>query len=308
MARLFDDAANQYLEIDSAVVSSYPLTMACWFYTDNDALGQALMGVLDKDVAAHYHLLQAAGGAVGDPVRYTAIAGVAPQQADTTSGYSINTWHHACAVGADSTTRAAFLDGGNKGTNAVDLTPANLDRTSIGRRGSSAPAWYMSGYIAEAAVWSAALTDEEVAILAEGISPLLVRPQNLVFYCPLIRDDDEDIIGGLSLGAGGGPTVGPHCRVIYPGISILGVPEAGFTLSGVTKDKDGNILGSCECFLLKDNLDNTASFIDQVTSNAVTGAYQFTNIVDNDANYMVVAWKDDVPHVFDTTDHVLQPA
>lgn len=80
-----------------------------------------------------------------------------------------------------------------------------------------------------------------------------------------------------------------------------------YKLEGITYDKNGDILGSCECFLFKDNQDNTLTFIDYVLSNAVTGVYSFTGLLDNDAQYLVYAVKDNSPHIFDTTDHVLQP-
>jgi len=80
-----------------------------------------------------------------------------------------------------------------------------------------------------------------------------------------------------------------------------------FKLEGYTKDKNGSVLGSCKCFLFKDNLDNTLTYVGYTLSNASTGAYSFTGIEDGLAQYLVVAWKDDTPHVFDCTDHVLQP-
>lgn len=89
-------------------------------------------------------------------------------------------------------------------------------------------------------------------------------------------------------------------------VRIYGDEKVQYYVSGITKDKNGNILGSCECHLLKDNLDNTLTFVGYVLSNATTGAYSFT-VWDNDAQYLVVSWKDDTPHVFDVTDHVLQP-
>ncbi len=45
---------------------------------------------------------------------------------------------------------------------------------------------YMSDSSVEEANWNVALTDAEVAALASGVSPLLVRPENLVRYRPLI--------------------------------------------------------------------------------------------------------------------------
>ncbi len=80
-----------------------------------------------------------------------------------------------------------------------------------------------------------------------------------------------------------------------------------YKMDGITKDNAGVALGSCQCYLLKDNGDNTFSFIAHQVSNSSTGAYSFTGLLDNSANYQVVAWKDDSPHVFDVTDHVLVP-
>ena len=39
----------------------------------------------------------------------------------------------------------------------------------------------------------------------------------------------------------------------------------------------------------------------------VTPDYIFEELNDDDAKYFVVSWRDDVPHVFDATDHVLVP-
>jgi hypothetical protein len=80
-----------------------------------------------------------------------------------------------------------------------------------------------------------------------------------------------------------------------------------YEISGITKDKDGVALGSCLCFLCKDNGDNTADFIAYVLSNASTGAYAFTGLTDDGPNYFVIAWKDLATHVFDVTDFILTP-
>ena len=86
-----------------------------------------------------------------------------------------------------------------------------------------------------------------------------------------------------------------------------GEPPQEYKVEGITKDKDGTALGSCHTFLCKDNGDNTCSFIAYVLSNVITGAYSFAGLYNNDPAYFVISWKDDTPHVFDVTDHVLQP-
>jgi len=80
-----------------------------------------------------------------------------------------------------------------------------------------------------------------------------------------------------------------------------------YKLEGVTKDKNGSILGSCKCYLFKDKIDNYLHYKDYTLSDVVTGVYSFTGISDNDAEFIVMAWKDNTPHVFDMSDHVLQP-
>jgi len=76
-----------------------------------------------------------------------------------------------------------------------------------------------------------------------------------------------------------------------------------YALSGVTKDKNGSTLASCECFLVQDNGGDTMTFIDQTTSDG-SGNYSFTGLSVS-TGLLVIAWKDNTPHVFDATDHVL---
>lgn len=80
-----------------------------------------------------------------------------------------------------------------------------------------------------------------------------------------------------------------------------------YELVGITKDSAGDPMVSCECFLFKDNEDDTLTFVDHTTSHGTTGVYTFSDVGDNDNQYIVYAFKDNSPHVFDVTDHVLQP-
>jgi hypothetical protein len=193
--------------------------MAAWVYTTDAANNQTPIGIFDKSKVASGWFLSLEGSVGGDPVR--AIAATPTYQygqADTSSGFSTSTWHHVAGVFTSSTSRAAYLDGGNKGTNSTSIVPTGpFDETCFSGYWEGGVQYNsIDGYIAECAIWNAALTDAEVAALAAGYSPLLIRPANLVFYVPLIRDADEDIVGGLSLTANGTPTVEAHPRIYYP--------------------------------------------------------------------------------------------
>lgn len=178
MARAFVRASSQYLEYGGAVVTEVPLTMACWFRSDSTTLSQALMALGRSDANDDTFLLAANGAAGGDPVQ-AQTSGVGGASAVTTTGFSANTWHHACGVFAAVDSRAAYIDGGSKGTNAGSQTPSGLDRTRIGLYYSGATL-YMSGRIALPAIWNVALSDEEVAALARGLDPRYIRPESLV--------------------------------------------------------------------------------------------------------------------------------
>lgn len=96
-------------------------------------------------------------------------------------------------------------------------------------------------------------------------------------------------------------------RVIATTVALGSAPTTTYEITGITKDNDGVALGSCECFLLKDNGDDTLSFIAHTTSHSSTGAYTFGGLEDNDAQYTVYSYKDETPHVFDVTSRVLEP-
>lgn len=68
----------------------------------------------------------------------------------------------------------------------------------------------------EWAIWAAALGAAEVAMLAAGVAPPLVRPDALVAYWPLRRNTELlDPWGGYTLSASGTISATAHGRVLY---------------------------------------------------------------------------------------------
>lgn len=60
------------------------------------------------------------------------------------------------------------------------------------------------GDIGHCAIWNIDLTASEIKSLSEGISPLNIRSESLVFYAPINGQDPEyDIVGGLDLTVNG---------------------------------------------------------------------------------------------------------
>jgi hypothetical protein len=220
MSRYFDRASVELIYVESAV-ADVPCTFACWFNVTDITNAHGLISISQYSAVGggDFMRLVARGNVAGDPLSAHSFDGSDSKLADSSSGYSADVWNHGCAIFAADNDRRVYLNGGLKGTNADSQSVDNIDRTAIGgQRRDDTPTDGTDGSIAEAAIWNVALSDEEVAVLATGIRPILVRPQSLVMYVPLIRDNDEDLIEGLSFSEQNTPTISTHAPVIYGGL------------------------------------------------------------------------------------------
>ena len=128
---------------------------------------------------------------------------------------STATWSHGAAVFTSNTERSVFLNGGNNATNTTNNAPTNANITRIGIGAqffNNTTASRTDGKLAEVGIWNAALTADEVASLADGMTCDKVRPQSLVFYAPLVRNL-QDVKGGLTITNNNAATVAAHPRV-----------------------------------------------------------------------------------------------
>jgi hypothetical protein len=126
---------------------------------------------------------------------------------------SSNTLYQALAVEESSSIHRLYLDGGNKTTVNQGMTPEAPNCINIGGERMTGTAENLfDGVIAEVGVWNVALNDSEAASLGKRMSPRLIRPQNLVFYAPLVRNA-QDISRSVSLTNSGGASPANHLRV-----------------------------------------------------------------------------------------------
>lgn len=134
----------------------------------------------------------------------------------TTSGTA--DWVHVMAVHASTSSRKIYFNGVNEGTDTTSIS-VSVSKWGLASRVDVVPyptggPPYYAGTVAEAAVWSEALTDDEVASLAKGFSPRLVRPQNLELYQPLKNSSDyKDIISNYAMTVLSTPTSAAHPRI-----------------------------------------------------------------------------------------------
>lgn len=227
MARSFNGSTD-YLTVASVPISAYPFTMACFFNTTDTTTAQGLIAF--DSGAGNYHALLANGNVGGDPVG--AASRISTYTAATSStGYTSGTWHHAAGVWTSSTSRDAFIDGGSKGSDTNSRLFDTMVNTDMGIFKSATG--YLTGSLANAAIWNVALTDAEIASLATGVSPLLIRPQSLVGFWPLVGNNspETDFVGNNDLTVTGA-TAGAGPRLYLVSSKEVGLAAAAAAPSG----------------------------------------------------------------------------
>lgn len=192
-----------------APLTAYPFTLACWFNARDltGAHGLICFGNPTVDTN-HYVALRAAGEVAGDPIRYIIADGGGFMGVNTTTGYQAGDWQHTACVSASATSHAVFLNGGGKAVSASSVVFPTVSKMSIGSFDRLTNLSFCNGAIALPALWNAALTDAEIAALAAGAPPWLVRPDALVEYWSFDTFEARSAAGArrsLPLTAAGAP-------------------------------------------------------------------------------------------------------
>ncbi len=197
MSRSFLDADNDDIRTDTvpAGLDDNVMTMAAWWKPPVTTNNDCILCVVDSGSTNRwYSLLSVSDGTLDFNYRSGGVV-----TAGTTDTFNANEWNHACGVSISRTSRTVYLNGvagENKGNNVNIVV---LGRIGIGRLVDGSPSGAMEGLIAECAFWDLALPAGEVAALANGISPELIRPDNLVWYKNLIRDIQQPVRDGDGL-------------------------------------------------------------------------------------------------------------
>ncbi len=209
MAYTFSTASSRYLTTSSTPLTAAPLTLAAWFNFPSTGANQAIAGINSVGVANTNSLRLV----VNNLNQVTAVTNAGANASSATPAATAGIWNHGCAVFAASNSRTAYLNGVAATANTSAFTPVSLSAIFVGANiNGSTVAGQANGSIAEIGFWNIALSNAEIGSLASGVSPLLIRPQSLVFCAPLVRDL-TDVRGGLPLTNVNGATVSAHPRV-----------------------------------------------------------------------------------------------
>lgn len=192
MSRDFN-GTNALLTRSAGVISAFPFTVAIWYRpTALSGSDKDLFSTHDDPSVPIAIRLSLRSASSWKPTLY--MYDGTYKEVNAGAGSTTNAWQHAAAVGTSSTNYSVFYNGANKatGTTAVTMTLSNLDRVALGRT-SFAASDYFTGQLAHCAVWSAALTDAEIEVLAAGLLPTKVRSASLTAYWSLSGKDSPEI-------------------------------------------------------------------------------------------------------------------
>lgn len=223
MPRLFN---NSQIVGTIVPVSAAPLTIAAWGLTNNATSTQTAVCITHSSTwSTGSFALQWGGGTATKGIRALAASGGGWDAAETATPYPVGQWAHGAAVFTSPSQRFAVLNGSFSSANTGLRTPTGLSQTQLGVLFNFDRFF---GALADCAIWSAALTASELNLLANGASPLTVRPNALVFYCPLFGfyTNELDSISGASLTVTSAPgdsnnppvTPGMFGRVLPPAV------------------------------------------------------------------------------------------
>lgn len=205
MAFDFDGTTGKFISCESAPVTAAPLTISFIVNPRSVAAGTAFFIFnLANKIANHAFLIYTGANNINFWV----------SSSQTTLNSFATGFQQVTAVTSSSSSRFILRNETKSVENTSTSTPPGITAMGIGAQyynnsnGTSA----LNGLLAEVAVWSAALTDNEIVSLSKGFKATRVRPQSLVFYAPLLRNL-QDLRQGRTLANNNGVGVANHPRV-----------------------------------------------------------------------------------------------
>lgn len=214
MAYFFNGATHIINRAD-AVLQSWPITLHGRIRLTNpgDGLDHTIVGLWEAGSNNGFRLqIEAPGGLT--KARCGTKAGGTASNATTSTTITDTNWHSVVGEITAANARQVWLDNGGNGSASTSLTPGTLTKTSIGAFDNGGTlGGNVAHELADIAVWSVTLTADERAALAAGVSPLLIRPDKLEIYLPLMRGGTDYMGGAFTVTDA---SVADHPRVYMP--------------------------------------------------------------------------------------------
>jgi len=219
-----DSGTDDYLSKSTAIFSglTYPLAFVAWVRPDDRGQQYAVASDSGNGTSKQIRLGASSSG------KFT--MGMRGTSANSPSAHYDNsntTWFHLVGAFIANDDWKLYVNGTLDQTkttttsNISDFADSNNFYIGTGiQSGTNLTSRSWEGGIAEVAAYAAELTAGEIAALASGFSPLMIRPSALVGYWPLggaYPNGSMDPVGGNSLTTNGGPSAEAHPpKIFYP--------------------------------------------------------------------------------------------
>lgn len=174
MGRTFN-STNQNFGKASALVTTYPVSVAFWVYVT--ALPSTNAILWDLSDASDAYVVQVYLDSSGFMnVLEQNISGAV----SSIPAITLNTWLHIGGVFASSSNRTIYVNGGNSANNTY--AASGMAPTNTAWANQIVLGYNLSGNMSFPAVWKAALSAADFLALSKGISPKRYKPTNLICY------------------------------------------------------------------------------------------------------------------------------
>lgn len=220
MARDFDSASNEYVDFGdpSYLDITGDITLSIWVKTNAPTAERKLFAKWADAGSQFSYLLSILSNGTAQFATFTGGTDIVAGTTDLDDGE----WHHIVGTYDGSNIRI-YIDGVEEnsavasGSINTTTAPVRIGAGS-GGLGTESP---FDGEGGHGAIWNVTLTNQEIASLAVGISPLSIRRDNLIFYSPLNGQNPEPDVVGTASGTVTGTTVVkeppiPH-SIVAPG-------------------------------------------------------------------------------------------
>lgn len=215
MARDFPGGSGNFLARVVPFTSLADFSAAFWILLDSTTAASDLAFLFGRNHTGGSGMslgFQSAGGSTIRVIdNFVAFRG---------SGSALGTgsWKHVAVTRSGSGNWILYVDGSQiESVAAAPNALTGTDNIAIGGPGPSGAGGSIPGKMAEVGVWNAALSAAEVASLAKGFSPQLIRPQSLQSYCRVLGNDSpEQDLRGTAFTLTGTGAKADHPRVLLP--------------------------------------------------------------------------------------------
>ena len=194
MARSFN-GSSAYLQ--AALTISEPFSVAGWLRPTTTGTSYTIISLSTNGGTARFTLT---ANNVGNGCSAFSVNSGGSAGSGIVGSESGGKWRHYGAIFASATSRTAYLDGLAGTTDVTNIAVSGADRVIVGARiNAGSYGTFASGAVCDSAIWNTSLTSAEWQALANGVRPLSIRPESLVFYNPLDDRWTYDRARGLFL-------------------------------------------------------------------------------------------------------------